>query len=212
MTTSWIDVSAPVADGMVHWPDDPPAHIERVDEIDAGDPANVSKLDMSAHTGTHFDGPVHYVPGAPGVDALDLDTLIGPARVVAIEDGQAVRAAELEALGPREGERLLLRTRNSERGDWTRLPFDEGFVPIAPDAAQLLVDRGVGLVGIDYLSVGGMGDDGPETHRILLGAGVVVVEGLQLGGVEPGDYEMIALPVRIDGCDGAPGRVLLRSI
>ncbi len=206
---SWIDVSVPVSDGMVHWPGDPEVKVTRALSIDAGDDANVSHLDLGAHTGTHMDAPVHFVPGAEGIDAMPLGATIGPARVVAIADPESVKPEELERHEPRRGERLLLRTRNSERS-WVREPFDPDFVPISPEGAALLAERGVRTVGVDYLSVGGYRGGGAETHRALLEAGVWIIEGLDLSRAEPGDYELICLPVKIAGSDGAPARALLR--
>jgi arylformamidase len=205
----WIDVSVPLRDGMVVYDGDPPAHIERVSRIADGDMANLTRLDMGAHTGTHVDAPVHFLPDGAGVDRLPLDVLIGPA-VVADLTGLAgdVDAAALAGLDlPAGTERLLLKTPNSRL--WARDAFSHEFAGVADDAARELVARGVRLVGIDYLSIAPSGDPAPS-HRTLLGAGVVVVEGLDLRAVEPGSYELVCLPLRIAGADGAPARALLR--
>ena len=204
--SEWIDVSVPVRPGMVVWPGDPPVANRRVQSIDAGDAANVTALSMSAHTGTHVDAPLHFLDGAAAVDAIDPGATMGPARVVAVEASGALGAAELDDA---RGERVLLKTRNSARR-WFEEPFRDDYVHVSPDGARLLVDRGVRAVGVDYLSVGGPGDDGAQTHRVLLSAGVCVIEGLWLGDVEPGDYDMLCLPVRLGGADGAPARALLR--
>jgi len=206
---AWIDVSVPVSNGMVHWPGDPPVEIERSKSIDAGDPANLTKLSMSAHTGTHMDAPVHFVPDTAGIDALPLEAVIGRCRVIAIEDPDAVHAAELRAHAPKRGERLLLRTHNSSEGGWSLAEFDDGFVHIAPEGAGYLAECGVRTVGVDYLSVGGM-ETGAETHGALLEAGIWIIEGLDLSAVEPGEYELMCLPVKLAGSDGAPARALLR--
>lgn len=205
----WRDVSVPVRDGMVHWPSDPPVEIARRESIDAGDAANLTAVSMSAHTGTHMDAPLHFIADGPGIDQLPPATAIGPARVVRIEDRDAVTAEELRRHRPRPGERLLLRTRNSERAWWEE-GFDDSFVYVEPEAARLLADAGVAMIGVDYLSVGGM-ETGAETHRHLLGAGVWIIEGLALGAVAPGEYELICLPLRLAGADGAPARALLRA-
>lgn len=205
----WIDVSVSLRDGMVVYEGDPPARIERVSQIADGDMANITRLDMGAHTGTHVDAPVHFLPDGAGVDRLPLDVLIGPA-VVADLTGLAgdVDAAALTRLDlPAGTERLLLKTPNSRL--WGRDEFSHEFAGVADDAARELVARGVRLVGIDYLSIAPSGDPAP-THRTLLGAGVVVVEGLDLRAVEPGPYQLVCLPLRIAGADGAPARALLR--
>lgn len=205
----WIDVSVPLRDGMVVYEGDPPAHIERVAQIAHGDMANITRLDIGAHTGTHLDAPVHFLPDGAGVDRLPLDVLIGPAMVADLTglsgDVDAAALARLDL--PSGTERLLLKTPNSRL--WARDEFSWDFAGVADDAARELVSRGVRLVGIDYLSIGPSGDPAPA-HRTLLGAGVVVVEGLDLRAVEPGSYELVCLPLRIAGADGAPARALLR--
>lgn len=196
-----IDVSVPIRPGMVVWEGDPAVSLEPAASLERGDPANLTRLELGSHTGTHVDAPLHFLPGGEGVDRLPLDALIGPALVVDLTGvEQDVRAADLDF--PAGTERLLLKTPNSRL--WERGEFVAEHVTIAPDAASLLVERGVRLVGIDYLSVGS-----PETHRILLGAGVVPLEGLDLREVEPGPYRLVALPLRLEGVDGAPARVVL---
>jgi arylformamidase len=206
---TWIDVSVPLRSGMVHWPGDPAVSIELVAAMARGDDADVTALNIGAHTGTHMDAPSHFVPGAASLDALDPDAVLGPARVISITDPVAVTAAELERHGIEPGERLLFRTSNSDRC-WSTDDFVEDFVYISEDAAALLAERRVRLVGIDYLSVGGFHADGVAIHRRLLGAGVWILEGLDLRGASPGRYEMACLPLRLAGAEGAPARVLLR--
>jgi len=209
MTAAWIDVSVPIYSGMVHWPDNPAVRIERIQDLSRGDAANVSRLELGAHTGTHMDAPRHFLADGAGLDELPLDATIGPARVIPIAHPQAILPAELEAHRLRAGERVLFRTRNSERC-WNDNRFVEDFVYIRAAAAQFLVQRQVRTVGIDYLSVGGYAHDGVETHRILLGAGIWLIEGLNLAAVSPGSYDMICLPLRVAGADGAPARAILR--
>ena len=210
MAGAWIDVSVPISAGMVHWPEDPPVEVSRVSEIAAGDPANVTRLEMSAHTGTHMDAPVHYLEGREGIDAMPFDATIGPARVIEISDMVSVKAGELAGHDPKQGERLLFKTVNSVNA-WRLAPeFERNFVYIAADAAAYLAECGVRSVGIDYLSVGGFERDAAETHVALLRAGVWVIEGLNLAEIEPGDYELLCLPLKIVGSDGAPARALLR--
>jgi arylformamidase len=164
---------------------------------------------MSAHTGTHMDAPRHFIDDGAGIDALPLEATVGPARLIEFTDPESVTATELAAHRPMAGERLLLRTRNSDR-EWWREDFDEGFVHVEPEAAKLIAASGVRAIGIDYLSVGGK-ETGRETHLALLSSGVWIIEGLALGAVAPGDYELVCLPLRIVGVDGAPARAMLRT-
>jgi arylformamidase len=186
---------------MVVWEGDPPVSFHQAMSLDAGHPANVTKLELGAHSGTHVDAPLHFLPDGAGADRLPLDALVGPALVLGLEDLDGdVTAADLDFT---EGtERVLLKTPNSRL--WELDEFKADHATLAPDAARLLVDRGVKLVGIDYLSIGS-----PETHRILLGAGVVPLEGLDLREVDPGSYQLVALPLRLVDVDGAPARVVL---
>src|SRR5215469_14754896 len=204
VTSKWLDVSVPIYAGMVRFPDNPSIEIDTITHVERGDICTLSRLAMGSHTGTHIDAPIHFLPGGTGAENVPLDNLIGPARVIGIEDPHAVKAEELRAhnLGVRE--RLLFKTSNSERC-WKSSQFVPDFVSIAEDAAAYLASLNTLAVGIDYLSAGG-----PETHRTLLGAGVVIVEGLNLTGISPGRYELLCLPLKILGGDGALARVLLR--
>ncbi len=209
MSGEWIDVSVPVRSGMVHWPGDPEVRLERIQSIASGDEANLTRVEMSAHTGTHMDAPLHFFDDDPGIEALPLDIALGPARVIAIEGEEPIDRGQLEGLGIEEGERVLFRTHNSDHA-WADRKFDRGFVYVSLEAAEFLGEVGIALVGVDYLSVGAYQGDGAETHRALLGAGAWVIEGLDLSAVEPGDYELICLPIKLVGSDGAPARALLR--
>jgi arylformamidase len=193
-----IDVSVPIRTGMVTYPGDPEAVLERVESMPDGDSANVSRLDLGVHTGTHVDAPVHFLEGEAGVDELSLDVLNGPCEVVAASrlDESAVGSV------PEGTERVLFKTPNSEL--WALETFPDEFERFDGAGASALVGRGLKLVGVDYLSVGDH-----EAHRTLLGAGVVVVEGLDLRGVEPGSYELHCLPLKLVGSDGAPARTIL---
>ncbi|MFP2930204.1 cyclase family protein [Pyxidicoccus sp. 3LG] len=206
----WLDVSVLLSSSTPYWPGDPPTDIQRVQSMEQGAPANVTHLSMSAHAGTHVDAPVHFLPGREGVDALPLDVMVGRARVLDLRDAVGpVHADALRAHDPRPGERLLLRTRNSDQR-WWQQPFTESFVGLAEDAGAFLAERQVRCVGVDYLSVAGFHVDGAAVHRALLGAGIWIIEGLFLGDVAAGDYELVCLPLRIAGSDGAPARALLR--
>ena len=200
----WLDISVPIYAGMVHFPDNPPIEIDTITHIERGDICTLSRLTMGNHTGTHIDAPIHFLPGGAGAEEVPLENLIGPARVVEIKDPQAVKAEELRAHNLDIGERLLFKTVNSQRC-WTTSQFIPDFVSIAEDAASYLASLNTLAVGIDYLSAGS-----PETHRTLLSAGVVIVEGLNLTGISEGRYELLCLPLKINGGDGAPARALLR--
>lgn len=209
MSTDWIDVSVPLRTGMVHWPDNPPVRIERVMDLEHGDAASVSSMSMGVHTGTHMDAPVHFQRGGVGIDQMPLEATLGLARVVEIRDPVSIKRAELEPAKLQPGERVLFRTRNSERC-WQTDAFVEDFVFISREAAAYLAECRVRTVGVDYLSVGGFREDGEETHLALLQAGIWVIEGLNLSQVREGTYELICLPLRIAGGDGAPARAVLR--
>lgn len=210
MKTGWIDVSVPLHSGMVHWPGDPEVSISRISSIEDGDECNVSTISMSAHTGTHMDAPLHFLADGAGLDRLPLEAVIGPARVIAIRDPRSVTAAELARYRIRRGERILFKTHGAA-ARWKTGTFDAEYVYVSLIAARFLAARGVRVVGVDYLSVGGFREDSAETHRTLLTAGIWIIEGLDLSRVKPGRYDMVSLPLRIAGGDGAPARVALRS-
>ncbi len=203
MQRAVIDISQPLHPGLPVWPGDPPVVIARLDE---GLPA-VSQLSLSTHAGTHIDPPAHFIAGAAAVDQLPLDLLVGPAWLVHLRGAGPVTAAALaRAAIPAATERLLLRTDNSNRPSTT---FDPDFVALAPDAARWLLEHQIRLIGIDAPSIEPFDSPGGPVHRVLLAAGVVIVEGLALAGVEPGAYELICLPLPIRGGDGAPARAVL---
>ena len=207
--TVWKDVSVPIRNGMVSWPGDPKPRVERVQSFEAGDDLNVTRLDLGAHTGTHLDAPLHYLPNTDGIDRMPLNVCVGPARILSIDSTRAITAADLEPHAPSAGERILLRTRNSSL--WQRDDFVRDFVHLAPDAAAYLAERRIQLVGTDYLSIGSFHEGGPEVHRTLLGAGVWILEGLDLTEAQPGACELICLPLRVLDADGAPARAIIRQ-
>ena len=194
-----FDISVPIEPGMITYPGDPQVRMERVVSIEHGDVVNLTRLDFGVHTGTHVDAPVHFIDGGAGADALPLEVFLGPCEVV---EATAVGDEVGPELVPTDVERVLFKTRNSEL--WERDSFDEGFIRIGLAAAERLVESGVRLVGVDYLSVGEQ-----ETHETLLGAGIAAIEGLDLRGIEPGPYQLACLPLRIVGSDGAPARTVL---
>jgi arylformamidase len=200
----WLDATTPIRDQMVHWPDNLGVTVGRTLSQDRGDAANVTELHLSAHTGTHVDAPLHFTTGAGDTTTLDLGQLMGPARVVAIQDPKSISLAEVQQLEIKPGDRLLFKTRISS-SEWSTEPFKPDFVALDGDAARHLRDAGVVTVGVDYLSVGKA-----DAHHALLDAGICVIEGLALQHIEPGEYELLCLPLLIVGSDGAPARVLLR--
>jgi arylformamidase len=208
---AWIDVSVTVRHDMPHWPGNPPIVFERTTDIGRGDDCNASHLAMGVHSGTHMDGPVHFLHGAVGLDAMPLEATIGEARVIEISDPREITVEELVPHRPRSGERLLFRTANSTRC-WASDTFVEDFVYISEPAALHLAETGVRTVGVDYLSVGGYRADGARVHRILLEAGIWIIEGLDLSAARAGRYEMICLPVKLHNSDGAPARAILRPL
>ena len=207
----WIDVSIPLKSGMVHWPGDPEVRIDRVLNIERGDPCNVSSIAMGSHTGTHMDPPFHYVRGGVSLDAMPFDATIGLARVIEIHDPESATPQELAQHDIARDERILLKTRNSSRC-WETDAFLEDFVYISLAGARYLAERGVCAVGVDYLSVGGYRADGEAIHHALLEAGIWIIEGLNLASVEPGRYELVCLPIKIQQSDGAPARAILRPL
>lgn len=203
------DVTLPISPALPVWPGDAPVDLRRTQDRGRGDPCNTSALSLSAHCGTHVDAPLHYVDGGAGVDALDLEVLVGPCRVAEAGDGP-LDARRLVALSlPGGTERLLLRTRapgSLAPAPATALAADDA--GLDPSGAAWIVGAGIRLVGIDRLSIA-TGASTDETHELLLRAGVVIVEGLALSGVAPGVYELVCLPLKLQGCDGAPARVVL---
>jgi arylformamidase len=206
----WIDVTVPMRTGMVHWPGDPEVRIERMQDMGRGDPCNVSHLALGSHTGTHMDPPLHYLADGPGLDRMPPSVSIGPARVIEVLDSESIKPHELLASEIEPGERILFKTRNSTRV-WKTDRFVEDFVYVSREAAEYLATTGALLVGVDYLSVGPYQGDGAGIHRTLLGAGIWILEGLDLSRVQPGHYDLVCLPLKIVDGDGSPARAVLRK-
>jgi arylformamidase len=205
-----IDITVTVTPQLPSWPGEPKLTTSLLRDMDRGDSCTVSRIEGGVHTGTHLDAPRHFIAGGIGVDELALEVLIGPARVAHFPDTAVVDAAMLESLAlPAGTTRLLLKTRNSALWNDPGHAFREDYVALTPDAAQWIVDRGIKLVGIDYLSIERFREPGHRTHKILLGAGVIAVEGLNLRQAAPGDYDLYCLPLKLAGADGAPARAVL---
>lgn len=203
------DVTVPLSPEVPTFPGDPRFFMEFTHKIADGEPYNVARITLGAHAGTHVDAPYHFLADGATVEQLPLEVLMGKARVVEISKRDKIERADLEALDLRDDIRVLLKTRMS--GQLRVSAFQEDFVYLTPDAASYLAQAGIKLVGIDYLSVEKFGSHDFAAHHALLGAGVVIIEGLDLSAVEAGEYDMTCLPLRIVGADGSPARVVLRT-
>ncbi len=203
------DVTLPIAPGMPVYPGDPEVAVRAWCSLASGAPFNLSQLSLGVHTGTHVDAPRHFRAGAPGVDRLPLEALIGPARLVDLGQAAAITAEMLRELDLGGSLRLLFRTRNSAA--WRAGRFPEDPAGLSGDAARLLVEQGVRLVGLDSPSADAPGAADFPAHRTLLEAGVIILEGLDLFEVSAGEYELLCLPLRIVDGDGGPARVVLRE-
>jgi arylformamidase len=213
MTTGpWIDISVALRNGCVRWPGDVPYELTRIADMQRdGTEYNLSAISMSAHVGTHMDSPLHFLDGAPAMETMPLDATMGPARVIEIQDPSFITVEELESHRIQPGERILFKTINSTR-QWVTNEFLQDFVHIPASTARYLADLGIRTVGIDALSVGGYETDGAECHRILMGAGIWIIEWLDLSNVEPGHYELACLPLKLNGAEGSPARAVIRKL
>ena len=206
------DVTLTITPQMIVWPGDPPVIMEHTSSIASGDTANVSQISMSCHTGTHVDAPDHFLNNGKTVENLSLDLLVGRAYVLDLPDVNLITASILmDADIPPRTRRLLFKTKNSDLWAKGNREFQADFVGLSVDAAELLVDRNVKLVGVDYLSVAPF-KMGKPVHTILLNAGVVVIEGLDLSNVSQGRYTLHCLPLKLGGADGAPTRAILVGV
>ena len=206
-SADWIDISVPVSEKMAVFAYEQKPRFERRASMERGDMGNNSTIHMGIHTGTHLDAPRHGIIDGKTIDKMPLSDAIGPARVIEINDIEEVKAKELRNYQFKRGERVLFKTINSARC-WKTDEFVPDFVYIAADAAQILVDSGVKLVGIDYLSVGGP----PETHKIFLGGGIWLLEGLDLSAAKAGSYNLLCLPLKLIGVEGSTVRAALQPL
>ena len=207
------DITLTISPDLVVWPGDPQVEIIPISQIAKGGESNVSRIQMGVHTGTHVDAPYHFVDGAETVENLSIDLLTGRAYVLHIPDEIDLITKEMieESSIPPRTKRVLFRTRNSNFWRGRHTSFDTKYTALAPDAAATLIQRGVKLVGIDYLSIAPYKDAVP-THEVLLKAGVIILEGIDLSKVSQGRYTLYCLPLKIDGSDGAPARALLIGV
>lgn len=200
-----FDISIDLTNDLPHWPGEKGFSIQKSHRGDVC----VSEISMGLHCGTHLDAPSHFLPAGKQLEQIALDRFMGMARVVALPDVARIEAEHLQALDWQGVQKVLFRTRNSSR-DWRLDAFDESFVGLAPAGAQFLVEQGIDLVGIDYLSIEPFGSDG-TVHNILLGKELVILEGLVLGDVSPGDYFLVAAPLKMPGAEASPTRAMLFS-
>jgi arylformamidase len=204
----YLDVSVPLAAAVPTYPGNPSFELQPIKRIANGDSSNVSRLIMGTHSGTHVDAPRHFFDEGAATDALALDLLIGRAHVVDLPRRGGITADDLKGTGLREDLRVLFKTPNSAL--WNDSTFHQDYTHLTESGARYLVDQGVKVVGVDYLSVEQFKKPGAPAHRALLSAGVIIIEGLNLSEVEPGMYELYCLPLRVTGGDGAPARVVLK--
>jgi arylformamidase len=206
-----IDITVPITRGLPTWPGSTGFSIERTRSFERGDGMTVSRLDLDVHTGTHVESALHYVEGGDPVETLPLDAYIGPALAIDLRGADAIGPDELNAAGiPDRTQRLLIRTRNSgslQPGQ----EFSRDFVALTLEGARWIASRELRLVGTDYLSIQRFGDD-PETHRVLMRAGIAILEGLDLSAAEPGEYRLTCLPLRVHGTEAAPARAILEPL
>ena len=202
------DISVPLRADTPTYSGEPGPRLEFTKQLSKGDPFTVSVLSLGSHTGTHVDAPSHFLDGAPGVDSLPLEALVGPAYVAEFAGESHITAADLDSLGIQpDCRRLLFKTRNGRL--WDDTEFQRDFIALAPDAARALAERGLRLVGIDYLSIERFRPQRHEVHETLLASGVVILEGLDLRQVPAGAYLLVCAPLNVVGAEGAPARVFL---
>jgi arylformamidase len=207
-----VDISLPISPQLPVWPGDPPVEIEKLSSILEGAEANVSKISCGVHMGTHVDAPNHFIDSGQGIDTLALEALIGPAYLLDLIGTDIINRETLENADiPEDVERILFKTRNSMYWATGIKTFQEDYVAVDQSGAEWLVEQGVKLVGVDYLSVAEFGAGAP-THQTLLRHGIVIVEGLDLSSAGAGRYDLACLPLKIIGSDGAPARAVLMSV
>jgi arylformamidase len=208
----WIDITLPIHNDMVCWPDDPPTVISRFRDAEKGDPVTMSQMSLISHVGTHIDAPLHFIAGGTTIDMMPLEIGIGPAIVIEIEDRESVKLDEVKRCRVKKGDRVLFKTINSSRAYETD-DFVRDYVYITPEVAQYLGSKKVSLVGLDYISVGSIKQPSTisETHKKLLNQGVWILEGLNLKGVKAGHYQLVCLPLKLEKGDAGLARAILKA-
>ncbi len=211
--SEWIDVSWPLHGNMRWWPQDEQPKIRKILQRSMGERTDLYGLEIISHTGTHIDAPLHFIPDALTIDAMPIDAIMGPARVIGIKDPVSVKVEEIEPYDIQAGERILFKTLNSERCYKTDRFMDD-YVYVTPEAAEHLVDRKISVVGIDYIALGSGTDSESNraAHRAILSNGIWILEAINLSEVPPGPCELICLPIRLQGGDAAPARAIVRPL
>ena len=204
-----FDISLTISEELPIWPGDPQIKLTRISSITEGDTANVTHLSAAVHIGTHVDAPDHFLGNGQTVDEIPLDLLVGPTLVVEIGSRGNITEEDLHHAGiPKETRRILFKTSNSRLWESGEREFQEDYIGLAPGGAEYLVESGIEVVGVDYLSVAPF-HDAETTHKILLEKGILIIEGLDLSRIDPGEYTLLCLPLKISDSDGAPARALL---
>ncbi len=211
---NWIDATQTLQDGMAYWPGQDAPQFKLSASLENGDMANLTQLNLSAHTGTHMDAPLHFVAGKKDISEMPLEAMTGNAKLFEIITGKNITkeniiSAEKRVGNIKKGDKILFKTHFSSK-NWIMEPFDENYPALAKDAAEYLVEKEILVVGIDYLSIAPF-NNLVEIHQILLEKEIWVIEGLNLSEVEEGKYEIIATPLKISGSDGSPARILLKK-
>lgn len=210
--TDYIDITLPISPNLPVWPGSLPIKFDKIFDLYRGDPHTDTDIHLSAHTGTHIDAPAHFIRDGKHLSEFPIEKMIGPALVVEIPDVHVITESDLASLDiPTDTSRLLIKTGNSDLWANPHHEFTSEFVALDKSAAQWLVDFGLDVIGVDYLSIQPF-HHGPETHQIILGAEIIAIEGLNLASVAPGNYELLCLPMRLMDTEAAPARVLLRKI
>ncbi|WP_027634648.1 cyclase family protein [Clostridium hydrogeniformans] len=203
----FFDVTLDLSEETIIYPGDPKFEKEYICSIDMGDSFNISSIAMGSHTGTHIDAPRHFYKDGDTIDSIEIEKLIGEAKVIDLLEAEEINKEILEKFYIEEGDRILFKTRNSKILRENR--YEENFVSLTKDGAEYLIEKNIKLVGIDYLSIEGINSEFNDVHLLLLKNNIVIIEGVDLLDVPHGEYNMSALPLKIKGGDGAPARVIL---
>ena len=206
------DISLPLSNALTTWEGDPPISLTFARSISNGDACNLTNIQMGAHSGTHIDAPFHFIHDGVKADAIPLDILIGPCLVVELDTDRPIEKNDLERLPLQGHKRVLLKTRNSKLWNDPAHPFDKNFVALGETGAQYLINSGIQLIGIDYLSIESFHSKKNAVHKALLQHNIVILEGINLSQINKGTYELLCLPLNLKGCEGAPARAILRTI
>lgn len=205
------DISLPISNNLPVWPGDPTVSLTKTMSISKGDNCNLTRIEMGSHAGTHIDAPYHFINDGSTVDAITIETFIGPCLVIEMDSEALIEETDLRKYNLDGYLRILIKTKNSKLWSKNVRSFDPNYVAVGIDAAQYLAERNIKLIGIDYLSIEAFHSDGSPVHKLLLKNNIIILEGLNLSGVKAGVYELICMPLNLHNCDGSPARVLLRE-